>query len=130
MMNAKGFDELEDPLERLERNERQGVLAFRFFLLSAVAVAAVGILVLMLVGGIGEKCTDTDGLCMTANRIEVVVIPTLLSLMLSVFSAWKTYRAWSRHVRWRPWLFVTYAMWMLTTASLLLTSSIAFVEIG
>ena len=130
MMNAKGFDELDDPLERLERNERQGVLAFRFFLLSAVAVAAVGILVLSLVGGLGEKCTDTDGLCMTANRIEVVVIPTLLSLMLSVFSAWKTYRAWSRHVRWRPWLFTTYAMWMLTTASLLLTSSIAFVEIG
>lgn len=129
-MSARGFDELEDPLERLERNERQGLQALRFFLLSAAAVVIVGILVIALAGGLDEACSDSDGLCMTANRIEVVVAPTLLGLILSVISAWKTYHRWSRHIRWRPWLFTTYAMWMLTTASLLLTSSIAFVQIG
>ena len=129
-MSTKGFDELDDPLDRLERNERQGRQAFRFFLLSVVAVVATAALVITLVGGLGEDCAGGDGLCMTTGRIEVVVIPTLLSLLLSVFSAWKTYRVWSRHIRWRPWLFATYAMWMLTTACLLGTSSVAFVEIG
>lgn len=129
-MSSKGFGELDDPLERLERNERQGQQAFRYFVLSAIAVVAAGVLVLVFVGGIGEKCADPDGLCLTANRIEIVVVPTLLSLILSVISAWKTYQRWSQHVRWRPWIFTTYGMWMLTTASLLLTSSIAFVEIG
>lgn len=129
-MSAKKFDEVEDPLERLERNERQGTLAFRFFLVSTVVVVAVAALVITLVGGIQDECGGADGLCLTAGRIEVVVIPTLLSLLLSVFSAWKTYQTWSRHIRWRPWLFATYAMWMLTTACLLLTSSVAFVEIG
>ncbi|GAA3508801.1 hypothetical protein GCM10022294_17160 [Dietzia aurantiaca] len=121
---------MEDPLERLERNERQGTLAFRFFLVSTVVVVAVAALVITLVGGIQDECGGADGLCLTAGRIEVVVIPTLLSLLLSVFSAWKTYQVWSRHIRWRPWLFATYAMWMLTTACLLLTSSVAFVEVG
>ena len=129
-MSAKKFDEVEDPLERLERNERQGTLAFRFFLVSTVVVMAVAALVITLVGGIQDECGGADGLCLTAGRIEVVVIPTLLSLLLSVFSMWKTYRVWSRHIRWRPWLFTTYAMWMLTTACLLLTSSVAFVQIG
>lgn len=129
-MNAKGVDELEDPLERLERNEKEGARAFRFFLLSVIVVAATAAIVMFLVGGLGEDCEGTDGLCVTGGRIEVVVIPTLLSLLLAVFSMWKTYRVWSRHIRWRPWLFATYAMWMLTTACLLLTSSVAFVEIG
>ena len=129
-MNAKSFDELEDPLERLERNERQGRQAFRFFLLAVVAVVATAALVITLVGGLGEDCEGADGLCMTAGRIEVVAIPTLLSMLLAVFSMWKTYRVWSAHIRWRPWLFATYAMWMLTTACLLGTSSVAFVEIG
>ena len=129
-MGARGFDEVDDPLERLERNERQSVRAWRYFVLSAIAVVAVGALTVLLVGGVGEECADTNGLCMTAGRIEVVVIPTLLSLVLSVISAWKTYQTWSRHIRWRPWLFATYGMWMLTTACLLATSSIAFVEIG
>ena len=121
---------MEDPLDRLERNEREGARAFRFFLLSVVAVVATAATVMFLVGGFGDDCPGADGLCLTANRIEVVVIPTLLSLMLAVYSMWRTYRVWSRHVRWRPWLFATYAMWMLTTACLLLTSSVAFVEIG
>ena len=129
-MNAKGFDELEDPLARLERNEREGARAFRFFLFSVVAVGATAAIVMFLVGGLGEDCGNADGLCMTAGRVAVAVIPTLLSLQLAVFSMWKTYQVWSRHIRWRPWLFATYAMWMLTTACLLLTSSMAFVEIG
>ena len=129
-MNAKGFDELEEPLARLERNEREGARAFRFFLFSVVAVVATAVIVMLLVGGLGEDCPGTDGLCLTAGRVEVVVIPTLLSLLLAVFSMWKTYQVWSRHIRWRPWLFATYAMWMLTTACLLLTSTVAFVEIG
>jgi ABC-type Na+ efflux pump permease subunit len=130
MASHHGSEHIDDPLERLERNERQGRLAFRFFLLSVVAVAVTAVTVIVLVGGLGEECEVADGLCLTAGRVEVVVIPTLLSLLLAVFSMWKTYQTWSRHIRWRPWLFATYAMWMLTTACLLFTSSIAFVEIG
>lgn len=129
-MGVRGFDELEDPLERLERNERQGTLALRFFVISALAVVATVVVVLALVGGVGDDCEGGDGLCVTAGRVEVVVIPTLLSLLLSVFSAWRTYQVWTRHIRWRPWLFATYGMWMLTTACLLLTSTVAFVEVG
>lgn len=133
-MAAADYEELEDPLERLERNERQGTLALRFFALSAVAVVAVLVLVMVLTGvagGAGDECAEgSGGLCMTAGRVELVVIPTLLSLVLAVFCGWKTYQKWSRHIRWRPWLFATYGMWMLTTACLLGTSTIAFVEIG
>ena len=133
-MAAADFDELEDPLERLERNERQGTLALRFFALSAVAVVAVLVLVVVLAGGVGgagDECADgTGGLCLTTGRVELVVIPTLMSLVLAVICGWKTYQVWSRHIRWRPWLFATYGMWMLTTACLLGTSTIAFVEVG
>lgn len=129
-MAAADFDDLEDPLERLERNERQGTLATRYFVLSALAVAASIVLILVIVGGVGDDCSNVDGLCMTADRIEIVMIPTLLSLVLAVICGWKTYKVWSRHIRWRPWLFATYGMWMLTTACLLGTSTIAFVEVG
>lgn len=129
-MATADFDELEDPLERLERNERQGTLATRYFVLSALAVVASIVLILVIVGGVGDDCSNVDELCMTADRIEIVMIPTLLSLVLAVICGWKTYKVWSRHIRWRPWLFATYGMWMLTTACLLGTSTIAFVEVG
>ena len=39
-MTSAEFGELNDPLERLERNERQGSQAFRFVLLSVLAIGA------------------------------------------------------------------------------------------
>lgn len=125
-----GADRSDDPLERLERNERQSSQAIRYVLLSAVAVVVLALVLLVVGGGTSAECPDTDGLCLTTGRVEVVVLPTLLSLILSVLSAVLTYRRWKNHVRWRPWLFATYAMWMITTAYLLGSSSAVFMEVG
>lgn len=127
---SRRFDELEDPLERLERNEKQGLQAFRYVLISIAAVVLLTVAIIALVDVTGAECPGAEGLCLTPQRVEVVVVPTLLSLVLSVLSMWKTYTRWRDHIRWRPWLFATYAMWMVTTACLLLTSSAVFVEIG
>ncbi len=129
-MSADGFDQIDDPLERLERNERQGLQAFRYVLLSGAAIAALSIAIVALADVTGPQCAEPDTLCTTASRVWLVVLPTLLALGLSVLSAVKTYRRWQRHIRWRPWLFATYAMWMLTTAYLLLSSSAVFVQVG
>lgn len=129
-MATENFDELEDPLERLERNEKQGLQAFRYVLV-AIAVMIVAAMVMVVVARLtGAGCVDSDEACSMAGRAEFVIVPTLLGFSLSVFSMWRTYQRWRDHIRWRPWLFATYAMWMATTACLLFTSSVAFVEIG
>ncbi|HJC27862.1 MAG TPA: hypothetical protein H9759_00530 [Candidatus Dietzia intestinipullorum] len=120
----------DDPLERLERNEAQSNQAFRYVLLSVIAMAAVAVGVIVVADVTGSPCDQPGGMCVTAPRVELVLLPTLLGFVLSVTSMWKTYNRWRDHIRWRPWLFATYAMWMATTACLLLTSTIAFVEIG
>lgn len=129
-MADRGYGEMEDPLERLERNEKQGLQAFRYVLISIVAVVLLTVGIVAVVDVTGTDCPGSDGVCLTPERVEVVVLPTLLSLILSVVSMWTTFSRWKQHVRWRPWLFATYAMWMVTTACLLLTSSAVFVEIG
>lgn len=129
-MADRGYGEMEDPLERLERNEKQGLQAFRYVLISIVAVVLLTVGIVAVVDVTGTDCPESGGVCLTPERVEVVVLPTLLSLILSVVSMWTTYSRWKQHVRWRPWLFATYAMWMVTTACLLLTSSAVFVEIG
>lgn len=125
-----GIGDADDPLERLERNERQATQAIRYVLLSASAVVAFAVAIVAIGGGIGEECTESGGMCLTADRVEVVVLPLLLSIALSVTAGVKTYRRWKQHIRWRPWLFASYAMWMITTAYLIGSSSSVFVEIG
>lgn len=129
-MAAENFDELDDPLERLERNEKQGLQAFRYLLFSVAVMIAAGMAIVVLARLTGDGCADSDEACSMAGRAEFVIVPTLLGFLLSVFSMWTTYQRWRDHIRWRPWLFTTYAMWMATTACLLLTSSVALVEIG
>lgn len=120
----------DDPLERLERNERQAAQAFRYVLLSAAAVVALAVVIVMIQGGINDECSDQGALCLTADRVEVVVLPLLLSITLAVMAGVTTYRRWKQHIRWRPWLFASYAMWMVTTAYLLISSSAVFVQGG
>lgn len=127
-MTSAEFGELNDPLERLARNERQGWQALRYVLVSAVAVMATAVLVVAIGGGPAEECADEGALCLTADRIELVVIPTLLSMILSVTVGIKAYRRWQHRIRWRPWLFASYAMWMITTAYLLVSSSAVFTQ--
>ncbi|MGN0102392.1 MAG: hypothetical protein ACI39C_15755 [Dietzia sp.] len=129
-MTSAEFGEINDPLERLERNERQGNQAFRFVLLSIVAVVALATVIVLLQGGIDGQCADDATLCLTPDRVEVVVLPLLLSIGLAVTAGVKTYRRWQRRIRWRPWLYATYAMWMVTTAYLLISSSAVFVQQG
>ena len=59
-----------------------------------------------------------------------VLLPLLLSVILSVTAGVKTYRRWKQHIRWRPWLFASYAMWMITTTYLIGSSSAVFVQVG
>ncbi|WP_206473922.1 MULTISPECIES: hypothetical protein [unclassified Dietzia] len=129
-MTSAEFGEINDPLERLERNERQGTLAFRYVLLSIVAIVTLATVIVMLQGGINDECTDDGALCMTADRVEVVVLPLLLSIILAVMAGVTTYRRWKQRIRWRPWLYATYAMWMVTTAYLIVSSSAVFVRAG
>lgn len=129
-MTSAEFGEVNDPLERLERNERQGTLAFRFVLLSIVAIVALAAVIVMLEGGINDECADEGALCMTADRVEVVVLPLLLSVILAVTAGVTTYRRWKQRIRWRPWLYATYAMWMVSTAYLIVSSSAVFVRAG
>lgn len=129
-MTSAEFGEINDPLERLERNERQGTLAFRYVLLSIVAIVTLATVIVMLQGGINDECADEGALCMTADRVEVVVLPLLLSVLLAVTAGVTTYRRWKQRIRWRPWLYATYAMWMVTTAYLIVSSSAVFVRAG
>lgn len=129
-MSSHELDDIDDPLEHLERNERQASQAIRYVLLSSAVIVALAAAIVVLFDVTGPQCPDTDNLCTTANRVWVVVLPTLLAFALSVVSGVKTYRRWQRHIRWRPWLFATYAMWMITTAYLLASSSSVFVQVG
>lgn len=129
-MTSAEFGEINDPLERLERNERQGSQAFRFVLLSIVAVIALAAAIVLLQGGIDGQCGDDGSMCLTSDRVEVVVLPLLLSIGLAVTAGVKTYRRWQNRIRWRPWLYATYAMWMVTTAYLIVSSSAVFVRAG
>ncbi|WP_314036693.1 hypothetical protein [Dietzia sp. CH92] len=129
-MTSAEFGEIDDPLERLERNERQGNQAFRFVLLSVLAIVALAVAIVVIRGGVGDECADGVPLCLTSDRVEVVILPLLLSIGLAVTAGVKTYRRWQNRIRWRPWLYATYAMWMVTTAYLLISSSAVFVQQG
>lgn len=129
-MTSAEFGEINDPLERLERNEKQGLQAFRYVLIAIAAMVAAGMAMIVLARLTGAGCADSAEACSMAGRAEFVIVPTGLGFALSVFSMWRTYQRWRDRIRWRPWLFATYAMWMATTACLLLTSSVAFVRIG
>lgn len=129
-MSSHELDDIDDPLERLERNERQASQAILYVLLSASAVVAFAVAIVALFDVTGAECPETGGLCTTAHRVEVVLLPLLLSVGLSVTAGVKTYRRWKQHIRWRPWLFASYAMWMITTAYLLGSSSAVFVQVG
>ncbi|PAY22425.1 hypothetical protein CEY15_13655 [Dietzia natronolimnaea] len=129
-MTFQPIGESDDPLERLERNERQATDAIRYVLLSASAVVLFAVALVAFGGGIGERCTEPGGTCLTQDRVEVVLLPLLLSVGLSVTAGIKTYRRWKQHIRWRPWLFASYAMWMVTTTYLIGSSSAVFVQVG
>ena len=120
----------DDPLERLERNERQGSLAIRYVFGSLLAIVLLSFGIVAMLDVTGPECPDTGALCFTAARVEVVLLPTLLGVGLSLFAAWRTYRTWTQHIRWRPWLFATYAMWIITTGYLLVSSSAVFTQVG
>ena len=72
-MTSAEFGEINDPLERLERNERQGNQAFRFVLLSIVAVVALATVIVLLQGGIDGQCADDATLCLTPDRVDEIL---------------------------------------------------------
>ncbi len=128
-MVRDAFGDMDDPLERLDRNERQAGQAVRFVLLSFIAVVVLAVASVVLFDITGDECPDTGGLCLTRMRVEVVLLPTLVSLALTITSAVTTYRRWRNHIRWRPWLFATYVMWIGTTGYLLVSASAVFANV-
>ena len=68
-MSSGGFDELEDPLERLERNERQASQAFRYVLLSALAMMLTAVAIVTITDFAGSECPDSDPICLSAPRV-------------------------------------------------------------
>lgn len=118
----------DDPLERLERNERSTRDAVRYLGLSLLAVLAVALVMALALDVGGRPCPGHGQLCTTPVRVEIVLVPTALSVLLSVGALWQTYRRWRDLVRWRPWLFCSQLMWIATTAYLLISASIVFMR--
>lgn len=113
---------LDDPLARLERNERSSREAVLFGVLSAFAVGACAIalsVALHVEGGQG----------FTTERLEVIGIPFGLAVALSCIAAYETYRRWRNHIRWRPWLWLTQLMWLGSTMYLLLIGALLVAQV-
>lgn len=125
-------DYLEDPLLRLERNNKSTRNAFIFFF-GTVGMTLGIALVIGLIGGIlgGPRCTagEASWLCTQGIEIAFWVVPGVLSFIAMFLSVYITYDKWRRHQRWRPWIAVIwflmpYALGWMTSAgaALLLTS--------
>ena len=119
--------DVDDPLERLERNERSSRHAVLYVLASAAFVLVVALLLSLSLDFDAVPCPGYGRLCTSAPRVEFVIIPTGICIVLTGYAMWETYRRWRDHVRWRPWLFACQIMWILTTGYLLVAASIAFV---
>lgn len=119
------IDEHNDPIRRLERNERQ---ASRALLEVVLSLGAVGVLILALAAGYSltdTRCPDNAPVCLSTSGWEFVALPMALSIVLSLRIGIKAYRNWRDHIRWRPWLFASYAMWIGTTGVLIVTLTLA-----
>lgn len=119
------IDEYNDPIRRLERNERQ---VSRAIIEVVLSLGAVGVLILALVAGYSltdTRCPDNAPVCLSTSGWELVALPLALSIVLSLRIGIRAYRNWRNHVRWRPWLFASYAMWIGTTGVLVVTLTLA-----
>ena len=119
------FDEFNDPIRRLERNERQSSRAFAEVVIS---LGLVGVLILALAAAYSQtetRCPTNAPLCLSTGGWELIVFPMALSIALSIRIVIKGYRNWRYHIRWRPWLFASYAMWIGTTGVLIVSTTLA-----
>lgn len=125
-------DYQEDPLLRLERNNKSTRNAFIFFF-GTVGLTLGIALVIGLIGRIigGPRCTAGEATWLCTQGIESAfwVVPGVLSFIAMFLSVYITYDKWRRHQRWRPWIAVIwflmpYALGWMTSAgaALLLTS--------
>lgn len=122
--DGAGWD---DPLERLERNERSTRQALVYVLCATGAVLLLGLVLGLALDLDARPCPGHGRLCTSAPRLTVVLAPTALSLCLAAYAMWQTYRRWRELVRWRPWLFACQVMWLVTTGYMLVSASFAFV---
>ncbi|WP_295643696.1 hypothetical protein [uncultured Corynebacterium sp.] len=124
-------DYQEDPLLRLERNNKSTRNAFVFFfgtigltLGVALAIALIG----KTIGGPRCDAGEASWLCTQGLEIAFWVVPGVISFVAMFLSVYITYDKWRRHQRWRPWIAVIwflmpYALGWMTSAgaALLLT---------
>ena len=119
--------DIDDPLERLERNERSSRHAVMYVLGSTAFVLVMALLLSLFLDFDSVPCPGYGQLCTSAPRMEFVLIPTVICIALTSYAMWETYRRWRDHVRWRPWLFACQILWIVTTGYFLVAASIAFV---
>lgn len=112
----------DDPLERLERNERSSREAVFFGAGSAFAVGALAVILSVVLGVEG-------GQGFTTERVEVIGIPLALAVVLSSIATYETYRRWRTRIRWRPWLWLTQLMWLGSTSYLVLMGAVLAAQV-
>ena len=106
-------DYLNDPLLRLERNNRSTRNAVVFFFGTVgltLALALVIALASRIIGG--PRCVAGESVWLCSHSMELAfwIIPAVISMGAMFLSVWITYDKWRRHQRWRPWIAV---IWFL-----------------
>lgn len=126
-------DELQqDPLKRLELNERSARQAWMY--LVAVPALTLGAALIILVvsrasGGPACDSGDASWLCTRTAEVLFAAVPGTIATAGMFGAAWITYAKWKNYIRWRPWIGVVWflmpfaLMWVTSTGAMLLSGS-------
>lgn len=121
------IDPADDPLLRLERNERSGRQAYRYAagVIIATILTAIGVGVAGAVAG-GPNCDAGASrfICSRTWELAWPLATSAVSLIGALGGFWMTYRKWAAFQRWRPWLAMCWLLlphtllWMTGTLSI------------
>lgn len=122
-MNDAEIDE--DPLERLERNNRSTRMALLYLGCAVVGGLLVAAAVALWTRWYGA-CDAGGYLCTRGQRTAFVLVPLAFYFLSMIGCLALTYWHWRYYIRWRPWMFVSWTLslvtlgWMVTSGSLLI----------
>ncbi|OFT89276.1 hypothetical protein [Corynebacterium sp. HMSC28B08] len=106
-------DYIEDPLLRLERNNRSTRNTFVFFfgtIALTLGFALAIALISRFMGGPRCEAGESAWICSEGMQLAFWIVPAVISMGAMFMSVWITYDKWRRHQRWRPWIAV---IWFL-----------------
>ncbi|MBV7294324.1 hypothetical protein KRX51_00085 [Corynebacterium sp. TAE3-ERU12] len=110
-------DEISDPLERLERNERSGRRAYAYTA-GVIAATFLSAAIIAIIGAVtgGPICAAGKSHFICSHTFELLfpIVPSLVSLFGALGCFWLTWVQWSRRLRWRPWLAMCWVLMPFT----------------